>query len=78
MKRLIFPALFGLALAGCSSSQNETSTTAPTQNIAIATEAPSTALPPIPTTEPNLAPAAAVATATQRPSQCAMLSTKAS
>jgi len=62
MKRLIYPALLGLALAGCSSSQNETSTAAPTQTIA--TEAPSASFPPMPATEPDVAPVAAVATAT--------------
>jgi hypothetical protein len=62
MKRLIFPALLGLALAGCSSSQNEASTAAPTQTVA--TEAPAASFPPIPATEPDVTPVAAVATAT--------------
>jgi hypothetical protein len=62
MKRLIYLALLGLALAGCSSSQDEASTTAPTQNIA--SEAPSASFPAMPATESDMAPVAAVATAT--------------
>lgn len=61
MKRLIFPALLGLALAGCSSSQDEATTDAPTQ--AVSTEAQSPALPPMPAAEPAPAPVSAVATA---------------
>jgi hypothetical protein len=59
MKRLILPALLGLALAGCSSSQNEASTDAPTQTIV--SEAKSPALPPMPAAESEAAPAAALA-----------------
>jgi hypothetical protein len=61
MKRLILPALLGLALAGCSSSQDEASTDAPTQTIA--SEAKSPALPPMPAAEPEAAPVSAAATA---------------
>ncbi len=61
MKRLILPALLGLALAGCSSSQNEASTDEPAQTTI--NEATSPTLPPMPAAEPEAAPAAAVATA---------------
>lgn len=61
MKRLILPALLGLALAGCDSSHEETSTASPAQTIA--SEAKTSTLPPAPIAEPEAAPAAAAAMA---------------
>lgn len=61
MKRLILPALLGLTLAGCSPSQDEASTAEPIQTTV--SEAKTTALPPMPTAEPESTPAAAVVTA---------------
>jgi hypothetical protein len=55
MKRLIYPALLGLALAGCDSSKDETTTAIPTQTIAA--EVKSNALPPMPATDTSAAPA---------------------
>jgi hypothetical protein len=60
MKRLIFPVLLGLALAGCDSSKNETATDVPTQTTV--SEAQSPTLPPMPATEPAATPVNAVAT----------------
>ncbi|RZK30556.1 MAG: hypothetical protein EOO57_17595, partial [Hymenobacter sp.] len=65
MKRLIYPVLLGLALAGCSSSQDETTAVAPAQ--AIASEAKSDALPPMPATDTSAAPAVSAAPASQSP-----------
>jgi hypothetical protein len=59
MKRLIFPALLGLALAGCSTSQDKVSTDTPTQ--IIATEDKKPTLPPMPANDTSGAPAAPAA-----------------
>ncbi|MGI4866017.1 MAG: DUF4349 domain-containing protein [Janthinobacterium lividum] len=61
MKRLIYPALLGLALAGCSQAQTEYAAEKETQPAA--TENTSNALPPMPATESSTPPAVA-ATAT--------------
>jgi hypothetical protein len=65
MKRLIYPALLGLALAGCDSSKYETTAAAPAQTIAA--EAKSTALPSMPATDNNVAPTASATPVTQPP-----------
>ncbi|HET9503100.1 MAG TPA: DUF4349 domain-containing protein [Hymenobacter sp.] len=59
MKRLILPALLGLALAGYDSSHEETSADAPTQTTVSEVKSPT--LPPMPAAEPEAAPAAAIA-----------------
>ncbi len=59
MKRLILPALLGLALAGCDSSKNETSIDAPAQTIGSEVKSPT--LSPMPVAEPEAASVAAVA-----------------
>ncbi|RZK16728.1 MAG: DUF4349 domain-containing protein [Hymenobacter sp.] len=65
MKRLIYPALLGLALAGCSSAPEETSA----QTIAqpAAAEAKINSLPPMPTTDTSAAPTAIAASVVQPP-----------
>jgi len=65
MKRLIYPALLGLALVGCDRAKEESSTETIAQ--AAATEATSKSLPPIPTTDTIAAPAAPVASVIQSP-----------
>ncbi|RZK89257.1 MAG: DUF4349 domain-containing protein [Hymenobacter sp.] len=61
MKCLIYPALLGLALAGCSQAKTEYATADDAQPTAA--KAPSTTLPPMPAAETSATPAAAVAPA---------------
>ena len=69
MKRLIYPALLGLALAGCSQAKEETSTEAVAQSPA--TEVTSKSLPPMPAATPDtiLDSPASVATSITRPAR---------
>ena len=63
MKRLIYPALLGLALAGCSQAPETASTPADTQ--ATGSKATSDALPPMPTADTSAAPVASAASVAQ-------------
>lgn len=65
MKRLIYPALLGLALAGCDRAKEETSTEAAAQSPA--NEATSKSLPPMPTTDTSATPVTSAAPLMQPP-----------
>jgi hypothetical protein len=67
MKRLIFPVLLGLALAGCSSSQDEAATDAPTQTVSNKTKTPT--LRPMPAANQAAAPETVVAAPVATPAR---------